>query len=123
MTESTELCDCPRRDHIGSENGSCLNSSIRSEETGDTEVDHSRDSECGCCLADCPDVHPSVAAGVAPVSGSVVVAQEHFDTLPTEQQKDLRKREARGELRIVPRATGSLRGLQGFERGATGDGR
>lgn len=104
MTESTELCDCPRRDHIGSEDGRCPNPSIRSEEADDTAVDYSRYSECGCCMADCPDVHPTPTPGFGPVPGSLVIAKEHFDTLPEERQKKLREQEARGELRIMPRA-------------------
>lgn len=90
----TELCDCPRRDHTGSENGCCLSPSIRSEEADDTEVDYSRYSECGCCMADCPDVHPTPTPGFGPVPGSLVVAKEHFDTLPEENQQALREQEA-----------------------------
>lgn len=104
MTESTELCDCPRRDHVGSGDGHCTLPSIRSEESEDAEVDYSRYSECGCCMADCPDVHPTPTTGFGPGSGSLVVAQEYFDTLPDEKQRELRGQEARGELRIAPRS-------------------
>ncbi len=106
MTESasTELCDCPRRDHIGAPDGGCMNPSIRSDEAGDTEVDLSRYSECGCCMADCPDVHPDSGRGLRPVPGSTVIAQEYVDKLPAEKQKALREQEARGELRIAPRS-------------------
>ncbi|QZT56213.1 hypothetical protein [Mycolicibacterium austroafricanum] len=110
MTESTELCDCPRRDHVGSEDGHCLNPSIRSEEAGGADVDYSRYSECGCCMADCPDVHPTPSPGFGPVPGSLIVAKEHFDTLPAEKQKELRERESRGELRIAPQSEMRLPG-------------
>lgn len=100
----SELCDCPRRDHIGSADGRCNLPSIRSEEVSDSEVDFSRWSECGCCMADCPDVHPTPTPGFGPVPGSLVVAKEHFDTLPAEKQHALREQEERGELRIAPRA-------------------
>lgn len=112
MTESApvELCDCPRRDHIGSEDGHCTLPSIRSEEATDTEVDLSRWSECGCCMADCPDVHPTPTAGFGPVPGSLVVAEEYVATLPAEKQKALRDQEARGELRIAPQAEMRLPG-------------
>lgn len=110
MTESTELCDCPRTDHVGSEDGHCLNPSIRSEEAGDTEVDYSRYSECGCCMADCPDVHPESGRGLRAVPGSAVIAQEYVDTLSEEKQQALREQEARGELRIAPQAEMRLPG-------------
>lgn len=102
-TAPTELCDCPRRDHVDSVDGHCTLPSIRSEEADDTEVGFSRYSECGCCMADCPDVHPTATPGRGPVPGSMVVAKEHFDTLPAVQQRALREQEARGELRIAPR--------------------
>uniref|UniRef100_UPI0037CB5290 hypothetical protein n=1 Tax=Mycolicibacterium sp. TaxID=2320850 RepID=UPI0037CB5290 len=102
MTESTELCDCPRTDHIGSADGRCVEPSIRSEDPADPTL--AKYSCCGCCMADCPDVHPTPTPGFGPVPGSMMVAQEHFDTLPAEKQRQLREQEARGELRIVPRA-------------------
>lgn len=98
-----ELCDCPRTDHIGSAGGHCLNLSIRSE-SADKGIDRSRYSECACCMADCPDVHPTPTPGFGPVPGSLVVAKEHFDTLPAEKQQALREQESHGELRILPRA-------------------
>lgn len=112
MTESksAEQCDCPRRDHVDSADGCCTLPSIRSEEAGDTEVDYSRYSECGCCMADCPDVHPTPSPGFGPVPGSLVIAQEYVDTLPEEKQQALREQEARGELRIAPQAEMRLPG-------------
>lgn len=104
MTESTELCDCPRRDHVDSADGCCTLPSIRSEEAGDTDIDYSKYSQCGCCRADCPDVHPTPSPGFGPVPGSLVIAKEHFDTLPAEKQQALREQEACGELRIAPQA-------------------
>lgn len=106
MPESapTELCDCPRSDHVGSEDAHCMNPSIRSDEAGDTDADYSRWSQCGCCMADCPDVHPTPTPGFGPVPGSLAVAQEYFDTLPPEKQQALREQKERGELRIAPRA-------------------
>lgn len=97
-----EQCDCPRRDHGDSADGSCINPSIRGEESSNTAVDFSRYTECGCCMADCPDVHPTPAPGFGPVPGSLVVAEEYFDTLPSEKQQALREQQVRGELRIVP---------------------
>ncbi len=108
MTESApvELCDCPRRDHIGSEDGRCTLPSLRSE-----SPDLSGYDECGCCMADCPDVHPTPTPGFGPVPGSLVIAKEHFDTLPVEKQRELREQEGRGELRIAPQAEMRLPGL------------
>lgn len=63
MTEAAttrELCDCPRADHPSSD-GRCTNPSIRSEDPEDAGI--ARFSECGCCMADCPDVHPTPEAG------------------------------------------------------------
>ncbi len=99
----TELCDCPRRDHVDSADGYCTLPSIRSEEAFDDEADFYRWSQCGCCMADCTDVHPTPTPGFGPVPGSMMVAEEHFDTLPAEKQLALKEQEARGELRIVPR--------------------
>lgn len=107
MTESApiELCDCPRRDHVDSADGHCTLPSIRSE-----EVDYSRYSQCGCCMADCPDAHPESGRGLRAVPGSAVIAQEYVDTLPEEKQQALREQEARGELRIAPQAEMRLPG-------------
>lgn len=104
MTESafTELCDCPRRDHVDSADGHCLNPSIRGEAPEDPTL--ARYSWCGCCMADCPDVHPESGRGLRAVPGSAVIAQEYVDTLPEEKQRELREQEARGELRIAPQA-------------------
>jgi hypothetical protein len=46
---------------------------------------------------------PSPTPGFGTVPGSMV-AEEYFDTLPAEKQRELREQEARGELRIAPRA-------------------
>ncbi len=55
-------------------------------------------------MADCPDVHPEPTPGSGPVPGSLVVAEEYVATLPAEKQQALRDQQARGELRIMPRA-------------------
>ncbi|MFN3005097.1 hypothetical protein [Mycolicibacterium wolinskyi] len=94
----------PRRDHIDSADGHCINPSIRSEEASDDAVDFSRWSQCGCCMADCPDVHPTSTPGFGPAQGSLVVAKEHFDTLLADKQRALREPEACAELPIMPRA-------------------
>lgn len=99
----SELCDCPRRDHIGSTDGHCNLPSIRSEEVSDSEVDFSRWSQCGCCMADCPDVHPTPTPGFFD-GGTVIVAAEHVATLPAAEQAKLRAQEAAGEIQIRPRA-------------------
>lgn len=57
----SNLCDCDRRDHIDSPDGICLNLSIAAEEADDR--DRARWSRCGCCTADCPDVHPTETPG------------------------------------------------------------
>lgn len=38
----------PRRDHVDSVDGHCTLPSIRSEEAGDTDVDYSKYTQCGC---------------------------------------------------------------------------
>ncbi|QZH66748.1 hypothetical protein [Mycolicibacterium farcinogenes] len=107
MNESApvELCDCPRRDHVDSADGRCVNPSLRSE-----SPDLSGYSECGCCVADCPDVHPDSERKLTAVPGSAVIAEEYVATLPAEKQKALRDQEARGELRIAPRSEMRLPG-------------
>lgn len=108
MTESTELCDCPRTDHVGSPDGHCTLPSIRGEEPEDPTL--VRYSWCGCCMADCPDVHPDSDRNLRAVPGSAVIAQEYVDTLSEEKQQALREQEARGELRIAPQAEMRLPG-------------
>ena len=70
-----ETCDCPR-DHYRSADGRCVNPSLRSESASLAGY-----SECGCCVADCPDVHAETGDGLRPVPGSLVVAAEYVDTL------------------------------------------
>ncbi|QHN16569.1 hypothetical protein [Gordonia amarae] len=110
MTESksAEQCDCLRRDHVDSADGHCTLPSIRSEEPEDSTL--ARYSWCGCCTADCPDVHPTPSSGFGPVPGSLVIAKEYVDTLPEEKQQALREQEAGGELRIAPQAEMRLPG-------------
>ncbi len=97
------LCDCDRRDHIDSADGHCLNLSIAAEEADDR--DRARWSLCGCCMADCPDVHPTPTPGFFdPAPGSVTFAAEYVATLPADEQAQLQAREAAGEIRIRPRA-------------------
>lgn len=81
----------------------CTLTSIRSEEDSDDEVDFSRWSQCGCCMADCPDVHPTPTPGFGPVPGSLVVAEEYVQTLPAQKQEELRELAAGGEIRIARR--------------------
>ncbi len=94
-----ETCDCPH-DHYRSMDGRCKEPSLRSEEPEAL----ARYSWCGCCMADCPDVHAEPGSEFLAVPGSVLVAAEYVATLHPGRQRDLREQEARGELRIVPRA-------------------
>lgn len=102
MTDATasERCDCPEEHPTA--DGLCIEPSIRSEDPGDPTL--AKYTECGCCMADCPDVHPDSDRNLRAVPGSAVVAQEYVDTLPEEKQRELRERAARGELRIAPRS-------------------
>lgn len=99
---SNETCDCPRRDHLGSVNGRCTNPSLRSEEHADPG--YGRYTQCGCCMADCPDVHPDSGAEYTTGLESVMIAEEYVATLGVEAQRRLRARAAQGEFRIMPRA-------------------
>lgn len=93
----SETCDCPR-DHYRSADGRCRNPSLRSESESLTGY-----SECGCCVADCPDVHAETGDGLRAVPGSLVVAAEYVASLDLEQQRKLREQEQLGELMILPR--------------------
>ncbi|MUL78787.1 hypothetical protein [Mycolicibacterium sp. CBMA 226] len=55
MTEVTprERCACPEQHPT--DDGRCIEPSIRSEDTGDPTL--AKYIWCGCCMADCPDVH------------------------------------------------------------------
>lgn len=93
-------CDCPD-DHFATEDGRCTNPPLWCDDQ-DT-LDHSRYTMCGCCLADCPDVHLEPKP-IRAVPGSLQIAAEHVASLPAEKQRELREQEARGELRITPQA-------------------
>ncbi len=93
-------CDCPD-DHFATADGRCDNPPLWRDDP-DT-LDHKRYSWCGCCMADCPDVHLEPKP-IRAVPGSLQIAAEHVASLPEEQQRELREREARGELRITPQA-------------------
>lgn len=55
MTEVTsgERCGCP--DEHPTDDGRCIEPSIRSADPGDLTL--AKYTWCGCCMADCPDVH------------------------------------------------------------------
>lgn len=109
MTEPgpVDRCDCPR-DHYRSVDGRCIEPSLRSENPP-ALADY---SQCGCCVADCPDVHAEPGAEFLAVPGAVLAAAEYVATLHPDRQKDLREQEERGELRIVPRAEMLLRSAE-----------
>ncbi|GAA4403731.1 hypothetical protein [Tsukamurella soli] len=96
----TDTCDCPR-DHYLTADGRCDNPPLWHDDP--ERLDRQRYSWCGCCMADCPDVHlEPEPMRVGP--GSVVIAEEYVATLPEEKQRELRAAQERGELRIAPRA-------------------
>ena len=97
--DAAERCDCPR-DHYRNMDGRCSKPSLRSEEP-EALAGY---SWCGCCVADCPDVHAESGSEFLAIPGSVLVAAEYVATLHPARQRDLREQEARGELRIVPRS-------------------
>lgn len=92
-----ERCGCTHA-HLTAD-GRCGNPSLRSEDP----VALAAHTECGCCAADCPDVHPE-PRGLDFVPGSATIAAEYVETLAPEKQRELRELEARGELRILPQA-------------------
>ncbi len=102
MTDAnpTERCACPERHPTA--DGRCIEPSIRSEDPDDPTL--ANYDCCGCCMADCPDVHPDSDGNLEVVPGSTTLAQEYVETLPKEKQRELREREARGELRITPQS-------------------
>jgi hypothetical protein len=99
VIESNELCDCPR-DHYRSTDGRCKGPSLRSEEPESL----ASYTQCGCCMADCPDVHAEAGAEFLAIPRSVLVAAEYVAMLHPDRQRDLKEQADRGELRIVPRA-------------------
>ncbi|BBX38029.1 hypothetical protein MMAGJ_73110 [Mycolicibacterium mageritense] len=74
----TELCDCPD-EHFATADGRCDNPPLWHDDA-DT-LDHKRYSQCGCCMADCPDVHLEPKP-IRAVPGSLQIAAEHVATLP-----------------------------------------
>lgn len=105
MNESAPAERCGCHEAHPTPDGRCVNPPLRSE-----SPDLSGYSECGCCVADCPDVHPDSERKLTAVPGSAVIAEEYVATLPAEKQKALRDQEARGELRIAPRSEMRLPG-------------
>lgn len=97
--KNVELCDCPAA-HYRSMDGHCIEPSLRSEMPKRLAAY----SQCGCCMADCPDVHAEPDAEFLAVPAAVLVAEEYIVTLDKLRQKDLREQADRGELQIVPRA-------------------
>ncbi|WAC89705.1 hypothetical protein [Mycobacterium sp. Aquia_213] len=102
MTEAipSERCACPEQHPTA--DGRCVEPSIRSEDPGDSTL--AKYTWCGCCMADCPDVHPNSDRNLGVVRGSTVMAKEYVDRLPEEQQQQLRDLAERGELRIAPQS-------------------
>ena len=102
MTEATptERCACP--DAHPTVDGRCVEPSIRSEDPDDPTL--AKCDWCGCCMADCPDVHPDSERNPRPVPGLMVIVEEYVNTLPEGKQRELRDLEARGELRIAPQS-------------------
>ena len=87
---SGERCACPQPVHP-TEDGRCAEEPLRAG------------GDCACCIADCPDVH-SEPVGMNFVPGSARIAAEYVATLSSEEQAEIRAKEAVGELRIVPQA-------------------
>ncbi len=102
----TEPCNCPR-DHYRTPNGRCDHPPHWLDDPD--QLDRTRYTMCGCCMADCPDVHaePDPEFRIRP--GSSTVAAEYVETLSAEKQRDLRDQESRGELRIVPQREMAIR--------------
>lgn len=60
---------------------------------------------CGCCMADCPDVHAEQT--MRPI-GKATIAEEYVATLPTAERDQLRAKAAAGELIIRPQSEMAL---------------
>lgn len=75
MPEATETCDCPRP-HDNAD-GRCANPSVRSEEPAISAL--ANYTQCGCCMADCPDVHAE--------PGSATAAAEDVASLGDETER------------------------------------
>lgn len=85
-----ELCDCPR-DHYRAMDGRCTEPSLRSEEPEAL----ARYTQCGCRIADSPDVYAEPDAEFLAVPGSALSAEVYVATLHPDRQRDLREREER----------------------------
>ncbi|WP_133120801.1 hypothetical protein [Mycolicibacterium goodii] len=103
MTELTELCDCPRRDHADSADGHCTLPSIRGGEPEDPHAGpqhamrllHGRLSRCA------RDADSGLRPRARPDGWSP--PEYVAPPLPAEKRQSLPEQEARGELRIAPR--------------------
>lgn len=102
MTDATpdERCACPETHPTV--DGQCIEPSVRSEDPSDPTL--AKYAWCGCCMADCPDVHPDSDSHLQAIPGSTVIAEEYVNTLPADKQQKLRELAARGDLRITPQS-------------------
>lgn len=93
-----EQCACPEQHPTV--DGRCANPSLRSEDPERLP----NYSECGCCVADCPDVgHPEPRPSRI-MPGTLELSEELVESQPPENQRLIRERDVHGELRIVSRA-------------------
>ena len=69
-------------------------------------------TDCGCCMADCPDVH---AEQTIRAIGKATVAEEYVATLPMAEQDQLRAKAAAGGS--IAAAVGNCRGCRNSSDG------
>ena len=104
MASADEVCACTAEHYRTSRaDGRCDQPPIWMDAPEDETL--RKYTTCGCCMADCPDVHAQQT--MRPV-GKATVAEEYVATLPTAKQDQLRAQAAAGELIIRPRSEMAL---------------
>ncbi len=97
MPDLDEVCACPKEHYRTSRaDGRCDQPPLWMDDPEDQTL--RKYADCGCCMADCPDVH---AEQTIRAIGKATVAEEYVATLPMAEQDQLRAKAAAGELIIL----------------------
>lgn len=92
MPDPDEVCACPEEHYRTSRaDGRCDQPPLWMDDAEDETL--RKYTACGCCMADCPDVHAEQT--MRPI-GKATIAEEYVATLSTAEQDQLRAKAAAG---------------------------
>ncbi|MCH9731931.1 MAG: hypothetical protein K0U84_20030 [Actinomycetia bacterium] len=100
MSDLDEVCACSEEHYRTSRSdGRCDQPPLWMDDPEDETL--RTYTACGCCMADCPDVHAEQT--MRPV-GKATMAAEYVARLPAAEREQLQAKAAAGELTIRPRS-------------------